>query len=74
MFGSQWFVEFSKEPDDLDVFSKIIDTEMQKQNVYYQDLIQGNILRPLVLSKLKRDAFVGYMKSIGKSIGNLRKS
>ncbi len=62
----EWFVEFSKEPDDLDVFSKIIDTEMQKQNVYYQDLIQGNILRPLVLSKLKRDAFVGYMKSIGK--------
>ncbi len=62
----EWFVEFSKEPVDLELFTKIIDSEMQKQNVYYQDLIQGNILRPLVLSKLKREAFVGYMKSIGK--------
>ena len=62
----EWFVEFSKEPADLDLFTRIIDSEMQKQNVYYQDLIQGNILRPLVLSKLKREAFVGYMKSIGK--------
>ena len=62
----EWFVEFSKEPEDLEVFTKIIDDEMQKQNVYYQDLIQGNILRSIVLSQLKRDAFVEYMKSIGK--------
>jgi hypothetical protein len=62
----EWFVEFSKEPSDFDVFTKIVDEEMQRQNVYYQDLISGNILRPLVLSKLKRDAFVEYMKSIGK--------
>ena len=62
----EWFVEFSKEPDDFDVFAKIIDDEMQSQNVYYQDLIQGNILRSIVLSKLKRDAFVEYMKSVGK--------
>jgi hypothetical protein len=62
----EWFVEFSKEPSDVELFAKIIDAEMQKQNVYYQDLIQGNILRPIVLSQLKREAFVGYMKSIGK--------
>lgn len=62
----EWFVEFSKEPSDIEAFAKIIDDEMQQQNVYYQDLIQGNILRPIVLSKLKRDAFVDYMKSIGK--------
>ena len=62
----EWFVEFSKEPLDIELFTKIIDDEMQKQNVYYQDLIQGNILRPIVLSQLKRDAFVEYMKSIGK--------
>lgn len=62
----EWFVEFSNEPDDYDAFAKIIDDEMQSQNVYYQDLITGNILRPIVLSKLKRDAFLEYMKSIGK--------
>ena len=62
----EWFVEFSKEPEDLGSFTEIIDNEMQRQNVYYRDLIQGNILRPIVLSQLKRDAFVEYMKSIGK--------
>lgn len=62
----EWFVEFSKEPSDFEAFTKIVDEEMQRQNVYYQDLILGNILRPMVLSKLKRDAFVEYMKSIGK--------
>lgn len=62
----EWFVEFSKEPSDVTLFAEIIDSEMQKQNVYYQDLIQGNILRPIVLSRLKREAFVEYMKSIGK--------
>ena len=62
----EWFVEFSKEPSNLEDFAKIIDIEMQTQNVYYQDLIKGNILCPIVLSRLKREAFVGYMKSIGK--------
>lgn len=62
----EWFVEFSKEPDSFEDFIRIIDEEMQKQNVYYQDLIKGNILRPAVLTHLKREAFVEYMKSIGK--------
>lgn len=62
----EWFVEFSKAPSDMDEFAKIIDDEMQVQNVYYKDLIVGNILRPIVLSPMKKDAFVEYMKSIGK--------
>ncbi|MBL57981.1 MAG: hypothetical protein CMP61_12415 [Flavobacteriales bacterium] len=62
----EWFVEFSKEPNSFEDFIRIIDEEMQKQNVYYQDLIKGNILRPAVLTHLKREAFVEYMKSIGK--------
>jgi len=39
---------------------------MVKQNIYYQDLIAGGILRPLVLRPLKRDAFREYMKTQGK--------
>jgi hypothetical protein len=39
---------------------------MQSQNGYYKDLITGNILRPIVLTQLKRDAFIQYMKSVGK--------
>lgn len=62
----EWFVEFSKAPNNLDEFATIIDAEMQNQNVYYKDLITGNILRPIVLTPLVKDGFVGYMKSIGK--------
>ena len=39
---------------------------MQRLNVYYKDLITGSILRPVVMSNLKKNAFVDYMKSIGK--------
>ncbi len=62
----EWFVEFAQEPEDKAAFSKIIDDEMQALNVYYKDLITGSILRPIVLSDLKKNAFVDYMKSIGK--------
>ena len=62
----EWFVEFGKEPNDMADFSKIIDDEMQSQNVYYKDLIEGNILKPIVLCPLKKDGFIDYMKSIGK--------
>ncbi|MEK7258104.1 MAG: GH3 auxin-responsive promoter family protein, partial [Bacteroidota bacterium] len=35
-------------------------------NIYYEDLIKGNILRPLKITPLQRDAFRSYMKSEGK--------
>ena len=39
---------------------------MQRQNSYYFDLLQGNILRQLVISKVKKNRFDQYMKSVGK--------
>ena len=39
---------------------------MRKRNTYYDDLISGNILKPLIISKLKRNAFQDYAKSEGK--------
>ena len=43
-----------------------MDENLQKLNVYYKDLISGNILTELKISSLKKDAFRNYMKSIGK--------
>ena len=43
-----------------------IDEQMQLQNVYYKDLISGNILKKLVVSPISKDGFQIYMKSIGK--------
>ena len=39
---------------------------MRAQNIYYDDLITGNILRPLKMTALPRNAFRDYMKSQGK--------
>lgn len=62
----EWLISFGEEPKDMDRFLKILDIEMQGQNEYYKDLIEGKILRPLVVTKLKHDAFRNYMKAQGK--------
>jgi hypothetical protein len=62
----EWFIEFENEPDNMDEFSSNIDAAMQDQNSYYFDLIAGKILRPLIITKVEKDGFQSYMKSIGK--------
>ena len=62
----EWFIEFENEPEDIDDFASKIDASMQIQNVYYFDLIEGKILQPLRIRKVKKGGFHEYMKSIGK--------
>jgi hypothetical protein len=62
----EWLVSFGKPPADLAAFAKDIDDQLQQLNIYYEDLIVGNILRPLVITPLQPDAFREYMKSKGK--------
>jgi hypothetical protein len=62
----EWFIEFENEPDDLSAFALRIDAAMRKQNVYYDDLIVGNVLRTVVVTKVQQNGFQGYMKSQGK--------
>ena len=62
----EWFIEFENEPEDLENFATKIDASMQAQNIYYFDLIEGKILRPLIIRKIKKGGFHEYMKSIGK--------
>ena len=62
----EWLIEFENEPNNLDDFALRIDNAMRKQNVYYDDLIVGNVLRTLVISKVQKNGFQDYMKSIGK--------
>jgi hypothetical protein len=62
----EWWVEFDEIPADLDRFAQFLDREMVKQNIYYDDLIQGSVLKPLVIRVLKRDSFRAYMKAQGK--------
>lgn len=62
----EWWIEFDEIPKDLERFAQFLDREMVKQNIYYDDLIQGSILKPLVIRVLKRDSFRAYMKAQGK--------
>ena len=62
----EWFIEFENEPNNLEEFALTIDAAMRKQNVYYDDLIVGKVLRTLVITKVSKNGFQEYMKSIGK--------
>ncbi|MBX7205417.1 MAG: GH3 auxin-responsive promoter family protein [Bacteroidia bacterium] len=62
----EWFVEFGQKPSDLPGFAKKVDNAMQEKNIYYRDLVGGNILQPLVMNAMKKNAFIDYMKSEGK--------
>ena len=39
---------------------------MRDQNSYYDDLITGKILQPLVITTVSQNGFKEYMKTIGK--------
>ena len=62
----EWFIAFEKAPSNLEDFAAQLDAAMRQQNVYYDDLIKGSILEPLKIRPLQNDAFVQYMRSIGK--------
>jgi len=62
----EWFIEFENQPSDLNAFALTIDHNLRKKNVYYEDLIAGNILQPLKITPVRKNGFVDYMKSIGK--------
>lgn len=62
----EWFIATDAPPANLATFAKGLDEALQKRNVYYKDLISGQILRPAVVRFVAPDAFQQYMKSIGK--------
>ncbi|QKJ61973.1 GH3 auxin-responsive promoter family protein [Flavobacterium sp. M31R6] len=62
----EWFIEFENEPEDSIAFAEALDNAMRKQNIYYDDLIVGHVLKKLVVTKVAKNGFQDYMKSIGK--------
>ena len=62
----EWFIEFGNPPADIKDFALKIDRALQQKNIYYADLIEGNILQPLIIRNLKKDTFIDYMRSQGK--------
>ncbi|WP_324676336.1 GH3 auxin-responsive promoter family protein [Hymenobacter sp. GOD-10R] len=62
----EWLIEFATPPHDVAAFAAALDTGLRRRNVYYDDLLSGNILAPLRLTALPNGAFQRYMKSLGK--------
>ncbi len=62
----EWYVEFANPPHDLRAFEKELDLQLRKLNIYYDDLVSGSILRNLEVIPLRKNAFINYMKSLGK--------
>lgn len=62
----EWFIEFDVEPEDINLFGDRLNAFLCEQNTYYDDLIRGKILRKLVITKIEKNGFQQYMKSIGK--------
>ncbi len=62
----EWFVEFENMPKDLEAFALKVDDNLRKRNIYYDDLIKGNILQSLKINPMRKHAFINYMKSQGK--------
>ena len=62
----EWFIEFDELPKGVDAFKQELDFELRKRNSYYDDLIAGNVLQPLKITLLQKNAFQNYAKSEGK--------
>ena len=62
----EWFIEFENKPADMTEFIKKLDAQMREKNIYYDDLVSGNILQPLKITPVRKHGFIDYMKSIGK--------
>lgn len=62
----EWLIEFARPPHDTATFTAALEAGLRRRNVYYDDLLAGNILAPLLLTTLPVGAFQRYMKSLGK--------
>ena len=62
----EWFIEFEQAPADLAAFAEKVDRNLREKNVYYDDLIGGNILQTLRIRPVRKNGFIDYMRGIGK--------
>lgn len=62
----EWLIEFENPPADFTKFAQDLDDELVKLNIYYKDLIVGNILSQLKITNLRKNGFIDFMKDQGK--------
>ena len=65
--GHEWLIEFEKSPEDLPLFNKLLDENLQKINSDYEaKRYKGMALKRLTLQSLPKGTFHNWLKSKGK--------
>ena len=62
----EWYIEFETNPENTKSFSSTLEMEMIGQNIYYEDLIKGNIIQQLEVVVVNQGGFNYYMKLEGR--------
>ena len=62
----EWLIEFTEIPSNWELFIDALDQALRKQNAYYDDLRDGNILRKAEVKAIQLNASREYMKAQGK--------
>ena len=64
----EWWIEFAIAPKEKEInhFAQKLDQNVRMLNTYYNDLIEGKVLRELKIVVVKKGGFNNYMKKIGK--------
>ena len=62
----EWLIEFKQPPENIGLFEKEVDKNLQSLNPYYKDLINDGVLSTLKIKVMKKKSFINFMKSIGK--------
>ena len=62
----EWFIEFETPPMDMQGFAAAVNKHLAQKNIYYEDLVKGGILQTLKIQPMKKNAFIEYMRSIGR--------
>jgi hypothetical protein len=64
----EWLIETDADlPGDKRArMATLLDASMQRRNIYYRDLIQGNVLQSAILTFVRKGAFNDYMRKAGK--------
>lgn len=62
----EWFIEFETLPKELAALEAAVDENLRRKNIYYNDLITGNILLPLRIRPVRKNGFIDFMRAAGK--------
>ena len=63
--GHQWFIEFKKKPKDIELFTTILDNELQNKNSDYKTKRENNLIlkKPEIISLINNEFYIWLKES-----------